>query len=152
MARGCADLEILRRHQSDARQLLPERPFAPHRGPLAGRPYRRDAALLERRRRPAVAARSAALARYGKGTEAGSPNSAGLPFAAAELAAVDDAVARIAGGAELDRAGHRAVADPALEAVGEVARVVAPAKAEADEVAVERAADRPFELGRSLMS
>src|SRR5439155_5352638 len=83
---------------------------------------------------------------------AGSPNSAGLPLAAAELAAIDDAIARVAGGAELDRAGHRAVGDTALEAVGEVARVIAPAKAEANGVAVERAADRPFELRRSLMA
>src|SRR5258707_14731974 len=81
----------------------------------------------------------------------GSREPAGLPFTAAELAAVDDAVARVAGRAELDRAGHRAVADPALEAVGEVARVVASAKAETNGVAIERAADRAFELGRALM-
>src|SRR3977135_2576664 len=81
----------------------------------------------------------------------GSREPAGLPFAAAELAAVHDTVARVAGGAELDCAGHRAVADPALEAVGEVARVVAPAKAETNGIAVERAADGTFELGRALM-
>src|SRR4051812_34890157 len=46
MARGCALLEILRRHAPDARELLRERPFAPHRGPYAVRPYRRDAAVL----------------------------------------------------------------------------------------------------------
>src|SRR5712691_2007573 len=55
MARRCPDLEILRGHPPDPRQLLSERPSAPHRRPLARRPHRRDDALLERGRRPFVA-------------------------------------------------------------------------------------------------
>src|ERR1700704_3235060 len=81
-----------------------------------------------------------------------SSDPAGLPFAAAELAAVDDAAARVAGGAELDGPGHRAVADPALEPIGQVARVVPSAEAEADGIAVQHAADWALELGRALVA
>src|SRR5947209_20440358 len=46
MARGRPLLEILRRHPPDPRELLRERPFAPHRGPLVLRPHRGYAAVL----------------------------------------------------------------------------------------------------------
>src|SRR3954451_11174182 len=45
----------------------------------------------------------------------GLSEAAGLPLAGAELALVDDAAVLVAGGAEHDRAAHRAVRDPALE-------------------------------------
>src|SRR4051812_6512127 len=45
MARGCALLEILRRHAPDAGELLRKRSSAPHRRPYAVRSYRRDAAV-----------------------------------------------------------------------------------------------------------
>src|SRR5260370_34319759 len=79
-------------------------------------------------------------------------DAAGLPFAGAELAAVDDALILVAGGAERHGAGHRSVADLAFEAVGDRARLVAPVEGEADQVGVEHAGDRPLELRRALMA
>src|SRR5579863_5502759 len=79
-------------------------------------------------------------------------DAAGLPFAAAELAPVDDAGILVAGGAERDGAAHCAVRDPAFEAKGQVARLVAVAKAETDQIGLQRAADRSLELRRFLMS
>ncbi|HYU10942.1 MAG TPA: hypothetical protein VEK82_00090 [Stellaceae bacterium] len=75
-----------------------------------------------------------------------------LPLAAAALTAVDDAAVLVTGGAEFNRAGHRAVADPPYEAIGEIARLIAPREREAYSVAVERALDRALELRRALVS
>src|SRR6516165_10410525 len=55
---------------------------------------------------------------------AGSLQAAGLPPAGAELAAVDDAVVLVAGGAEHRLAAHRAVADLAVEEIADRAALV----------------------------
>src|SRR5207244_805338 len=81
----------------------------------------------------------------------GSRNPAGLPLAAAELAAVDDTGILVAGGAQCDGAGHRAILDRAFEAIGQVARLVTAAEAEPHPMGFERADDRPLELPRALM-
>src|SRR6202161_3560591 len=78
-------------------------------------------------------------------------DAAGLPFAGAELALVDDAGILVAGGAERHGAGHRAILECALEAIGQVARLVAAGEAERDPIGVERAVDRTLELRRALM-
>src|SRR5205814_233083 len=97
--------------------------------------------LCSKNKRPPRQSASRPTLRQGSSGERrfGSREAAGLPGAAAELGAVDDAGILIAGGAELDGAGHRAVADAALEAVGHVARLVARTEAEAHGFAVEHA-------------
>src|SRR5438132_10829620 len=54
MAQGGAVLEIDRGDPPDLGQLLRKRPPAPDSRPVAQRPHRRDATLLERSRRPAL--------------------------------------------------------------------------------------------------
>src|SRR5438270_8463596 len=54
----------------------------------------------------------------------GLPDAACLPAAGAELAAVDDAVVLVAGGAEHRRAGHAAVADLAIEEIADRAALI----------------------------
>src|SRR5829696_5958579 len=76
----------------------------------------------------------------------------GAPLAGAELAAVDDALVLVAGGAEQRGAGHRAVRDLALEAVGDDRRLVAAVEGEEDAVGVDGALDRPLELRRALVA
>src|SRR6266851_3214681 len=66
-------------------------------------------------------------------------DTAGLPLAAAELAPIDDAGILVAGG------------DRAFEAIGQVARLMAAAEAEANQISLERAGYRPCELRRALM-
>src|SRR5712691_8124199 len=78
-------------------------------------------------------------------------DTAGLPLAAAELAPVDDAGILVAGGAERDGAAHFAAGDRAFEAIGQVARLMAAAEAEANQISLERAGYRPCELRRALM-
>src|SRR5580704_8644238 len=65
-------------------------------------------------------------------------DAAGLPLAGTELAPVDDAGILVAGGAQRDGAGHRAILERALEAIRQVARLVAAAEAERDPIGVER--------------
>src|SRR6516165_7937102 len=55
MARTGAAVEIARRDAPDLGQLLRERAPAPHHRPLSRRSHGRDAPLLERRRRSALA-------------------------------------------------------------------------------------------------
>src|SRR5436190_9690590 len=83
--------------------------------------------------------------------EVASGEAARLPAAGAELRPVDDAAVLVAGGAEQHLALHRAVRDPAFEAVGDRARLVAAVEGKADSVGVEGAGDRPLELRRALM-
>src|SRR5215472_5780410 len=94
---------------------------------------------------PKITARIVTAAR-----RSGSREAAGLPGAAAELRAVDDAGVLIAGSAELDGADHRALRNAALKPIGHVARLVARAKAGAHGIAVERAFDWSLEDRRAL--
>ena len=109
-------------------------------GSLRGRGPRHAAPFLS----PTTARRDGSIRR-------GLCNPAGLPLAAAELAAVDDAGILVAGGAQCDGAGHRAILDRAFEAIGQIARLVAAAEAEPHPMGFERADDRPRELPRVLM-
>jgi hypothetical protein len=68
------------------------------------------------------------------------------------LAAVDDSVVLVAGGAEHRRAGHAAVSDVALEEIADRAAFVAGRERELDLIAVQPAADRTLELGRALLA
>src|SRR5229473_1531153 len=65
-----------------------------------------------------------------------------FPAAGAELAAVDDAVILVAGGAEHRRASHVAVADLAVEEVADRAALIARCERKLDLVAVEPTAHR----------
>src|SRR5205823_11132469 len=81
-----------------------------------------------------------------------SRDAARAPAGAAELAAVDDAVVLVAGGAEHRRAAHAAVADFAVEEIADRAALVAGGERELDPVAVQPAADRALEMGRALLA
>src|SRR6266446_103505 len=74
-----------------------------------------------------------------------------LPLTGAELAPVDDAGILVAGGTERDGAAHFSVGDRAFEAVGQVACLITAAKAEANQISLERARDRALELRRFLI-
>src|SRR5262249_31211999 len=82
----------------------------------------------------------------------GSPGATGVPAAGAELAAVDDAVVLVAGGAERDAASHPAIADRAVEKIGNRAALVALIEREADYIAAQASANWPLEQGRLLLA
>src|ERR1700730_827199 len=79
-------------------------------------------------------------------------DAARLPAAGSELAAVDDAVVLVAGGAEHRRAVHAAVTDVALEEIADGAAFVAGRERELDLIAVQPPADRTLEMGRALLA
>src|SRR6516165_7263727 len=109
MARGGAGVEIDWRHAPDLGQLLRERPPAPGPRALARRSHRRDAPLLERRRRFALAPVSTAndtLSLDGGGLKA---RVAGSGPSGAQLAFARDEIERLRGGAQAVMALHRGV-------------------------------------------
>src|SRR4029077_14011324 len=71
---------------------------------------------------------------------AGSRHPAGLPPAGAELAAVDDAVVLVAGGAEHGGSAHRTVADLAIKKIANRAALIACGEGDLDQVTAEPAA------------
>ena len=85
VARDGTLLEIVRRHPSDTGDLFRSWASAPHRRPYPGRPSRRDQALLERGRRPAVSGRPATPIRCRRYLEMKIPP---LPFTVTDWSAV----------------------------------------------------------------
>src|SRR5262249_26194861 len=74
------------------------------------------------------------------------------PAAGAELAAVDDAVVLVAGGAEHGRSAHLSAADFTVEEIADRAAFVVRGEGELDLVAIQPSADRALEMGRALMA
>ena len=73
----------------------------------------------------------------------GSREAACTRTAGAELAAIDDAVVLVAGGAQHRRAGHAPVADLAVEEIADRAALVARGERELDLIAAEPATTGP---------
>jgi len=61
-------------------------------------------------------------------------------------------VVLVAGGTERDAACHPVIADRAVEQIGNRAALVALIEREADRIAAQASANRPFEIGRALVT